>query len=101
VSHRNDCPTEWEARSQGARAYERGGSSWGNPYRDDGCEEAERAWRSGFYRAEQRRMEEEAERQFWEEDARRREEEAHFAALESEAPQEPAPEPPPGTEERS
>lgn len=66
MSHRSSCPTEWEARSEGARAFNRGGSSWNNPYRDGECEEAESAWRTGFRRAEQRHLEEEQERQYFE-----------------------------------
>lgn len=66
VSHRSSCPTEWEARSEGARAFNRGGSSWSNPYRDGECEEAEIAWRSGFRRAEQCQLEEEEERRYFE-----------------------------------
>lgn len=69
MSHRDSCPPRWEAERQGERAFERGYGS--NPYRgdfhDEGCPEAERAWRSGFYgaerREEERREEERIERQ--------------------------------------
>ena len=61
MSHRDDCPSYWEARSEGHRAGYRGYGS--NPYRPDpwgesGCPDAERAWRSGYYAGEERRQEE-------------------------------------------
>jgi hypothetical protein len=65
VSHRWDCPTDYEARRQGERAQERGEGRWRNPHGDTwrdgtGCEEAERAWDRGHRDAE-RREEERAE----------------------------------------
>lgn len=62
MSHRDSCPTDWEARREGERAFDRGYGS--NPYRggygEDRCEEAERAWRRGYSAAEERHSEERA-----------------------------------------
>lgn len=70
MSHRSDCKDPWEARREGERAYEWGGS---NPYRhgdafesfeDRHCRErSESEWRTGYNRAEiaaEERAEEEA-----------------------------------------
>ena len=107
MSHRWDCPTEWEARRDGERAAERGYGRGNNPYKEDffnrsHCEEAERAWNRGHRYAEERREEEQAaeraaerraaerrayERQQEEEYQRRQEEE--YCAQQQEPPQEP------------
>lgn len=97
MSHRSDCKDPWEARREGERAYERGYGV--NPYRDGDynenyddrrCrEEAESAWRRGYYAAEQQAEEEAAERaaQIRREEARAEEEayyEMEIAAREAE-----------------
>lgn len=64
MSHRESCPDRWEARREGERAHDRGYGSFRNPYGGYGesaCEEAERAWRSGWYDAERQQEEREAE----------------------------------------
>ena len=70
MSHRHDCPSEWDARRDGERAAERGYGI--NPYRerdysesydDQRCRErAERAFDSGRYAAEERMRDEAEER---------------------------------------
>lgn len=69
MSHRLNCPTEWEARHEGERAFDYGRSRASNPYEDSygnrerACPEAADDWRSGYRRAEMReeeRHEEEA-----------------------------------------
>lgn len=68
MSHRDDCPSRWEAERRGERDQEWGRSRSSNPYedyyhRDEGCPEAAGAWRDGYRRAERReeeRQEEEA-----------------------------------------
>ena len=61
MSHRWDCPTDYEARRRGERAFERGDGSWRNPYKEQigeqSCSEAEENWQRG-YRAAERREEE-------------------------------------------
>ena|SRR3990167_6007344 len=104
MSHRDDCPSRWEAERQGERAQEWGRSRSSNPHEslwpDEGCPEAADAWRSGYRRAE---MREEEQR---EEDAarhraamRQRELEAEdlypCAYPQEEFPTEPFPEEPP------
>lgn len=91
MSHRNECPTEWEARSQGARAYENGRSSWGNPYRDGGCEEAESAWRSGYRRAEARMEEARQEEEFYRQQENAAAEAEYAAQMEAEQQAQEAP----------
>jgi len=58
MSHRWNCPTDYEARRQGERAQEYGRGSWSNPHRsswpDEGCDEAARAWDRGYRDAEYR-----------------------------------------------
>lgn len=53
MSHRDSCPDRYDAEREGKRAFERGSSSFRNPYDDpfNGCEEASRAWDDGFRRA--------------------------------------------------
>jgi len=85
MSHRDDCPTRWEAERKGERDFEWGRSRSSNPYetisyRDEGCPEAADAWRSGYRRAEFR-----AEEQREEEAARRRAEVRRAYELEEEA----------------
>ena len=112
MSHRDDCPTDWEARREGERAYERGYGS--NPYRGNGwdersCPEAERAFdygrRQAEYRHEEQMAEERSERRRAE--ARREEQEqedAYYQQMmeqqyqeQQQQPEEPPPEeaPPP------
>lgn len=61
MSHRDDCPTEYEARRRGYRDGEDGRSRYSNPYRDE-CDEAASAWdrgyRSGAYDREEREEQE-------------------------------------------
>ena len=79
MSHRDDCPDRWEARREGERAFERGYGS--NPYRgDEGCPEAEQAWRSGYYAAESAERERHEE-EYW--DRRRAEARAEEEACEA------------------
>ncbi len=66
MSHRDDCPSEWEARRRGERDYEdRGYRSYHTPY-DGQCEEAveayRRAQRSAEYDAQDRAEAREAHR---------------------------------------
>jgi hypothetical protein len=81
MSHRDDCPSRWEAERQGERAQEWGRSRSSNPHEslwpDEGCPEAAEAWRSGYRRAE---MREEEQR---EEEAARHRAEMHRAELEA------------------
>lgn len=75
MAHRNDCPTEWEARREGERA---AGNGYGrNPYRDE-CEDAERAWDRGYRNMQERREEEEMQRRHEEERERQRIEEDYY-----------------------
>lgn len=105
MSHRDDCPDRWEARRQGERAFERGYGS--NPYRsrlgEDGCPDAEREWRSGYYAAERRAEEERAEMAADRRRAEARREEANLQAAwdqqyAQQYAQEPQPEPEPQEE---
>lgn len=75
MSHRWDCPTDWEARREGERAQENGRSRSSNPYddrywnRDRACPDAADEWARGYRRAEIReeeQREEEASRQRYE-----------------------------------
>lgn len=70
MSHRDDCPSRWDAEREGRRAFEWGRSRSSNPHEsiwhDEGCPEAADAWRSGYRRAEmcaEEEREEEAARQ--------------------------------------
>ena len=87
MSHRWDCPTPWEAEREGERAYERGRSSWSNPYDDRNsfdrhpCHEAERSWDRGYRYAERRHEEEVIEQRA----AERRRQEREWAQQEEEA----------------
>lgn len=81
MSHRWDCPTDWEARREGRRAGERGYGR--NPYDDpfpgdSYCEEAAANWRRGFQQGEYYRQEREYEERTAQEraDARR-----HYEAI--------------------
>lgn len=63
MRYSDECPPPWEARRAGEQAGHRG---WGsNPYREQlgelHCEDAESAWRRGYYAGEERRQEEEHE----------------------------------------
>ena len=92
MGHRWDCPTDWEARRQGERSFERGDGSWRNPYRDDwhrpSCEEAERAWSRGYRDAERQAEEHAAEQRAQaRRDQARREEAEYFRMQEEEAQQ--------------
>lgn len=74
MSHRDDCPSRWEAERKGRDAAHRHYSSYDNPYRDQygneqACPEAESAWSYGLNR-ERDRME----------DERREEQEREWAA---------------------
>jgi hypothetical protein len=67
LSHRDNCPTRWEAERQGARAFEYGSPSYSNPYgryhdRGNQCRDAERAWEDGHRRARRQAEEEAAHR---------------------------------------
>ena len=62
MSHRDDCPTRWEAERRGERDQECGRSRASNPFDDpwhrgEGCHEAADSWRSGYRRAEMREEE--------------------------------------------
>jgi hypothetical protein len=90
MSHRDECPTDYEARRQGERAYERGDGSWRNPYRDDysgeRCEDAERYWRRGYEAAEQRHEEQMAEERSAQRRAEERaQEERYYLQMQEEA----------------
>lgn len=67
MSHRWNCPTDWEARHEGERAHEWGRSRSSNPYkesywnRDKACPEAADEWNRGYRRAEMRAEEEREE----------------------------------------
>ena len=83
MSHRNDCPSRWDAEREGERAQEYGRSRSANPYDGDiwgegRCEEAADYWRSGYRRAEIR---EEEQR---EEEAMRQRAARHRAEMEAE-----------------
>ena len=78
---RDECPPSWKARDQGDEA---GYQGWGsNPYtrsaseRQDRpyCQDAERAWRAGEFRGEDRKRDEEYQQEL--EDRRRREAEEY------------------------
>lgn len=56
MSHRDDCPDEWDASAAGRRDAQDWGYS--RSYRFEECEEAQSAYRRGFY-AEQERQQEE------------------------------------------
>ena len=88
---RDECPPSWKARDQGDEAGHRG---WGsNPYtrltseRQDRpyCQDAERAWREGEFRGEDRRREEEYQQELEERHRREAEEYAHQVWLEEQA----------------
>lgn len=66
MSHRDDCPSRYEAERRGERDYERNGyRSYSTPYDsrfdDEGCPEAQRAYLDGQRHAEYRAEEEAAE----------------------------------------
>lgn len=66
MSHKRDCPTRWEAERQGERDQSYGRASYSNPYsrqpfENDHCREAERAWEDGHRSAQRRQEEQEAE----------------------------------------
>lgn len=63
MSHRYDCPTDYEARRRGKIDYERRGyRSYYAPDEIRDCPEAERAYQDGQRQAEYRAEEEAAER---------------------------------------
>ena len=67
MSHRWNCPTDWEAKREGERAFEYGRSRYSNPYedspwnRDRACPEAAEEWERGHRYAEMRAEEEREE----------------------------------------
>lgn len=67
MSHRWNCPTDWEARHEGERAFDYGRSPLSNPYEDDywnrdrACPEAAEEWDRGYRSAEMRAEEEREE----------------------------------------
>ncbi len=66
MSHRDTCPSRWEAEREGERAQEHGYGRFRNPYdehygNDRACEEASEAWRDGYRRAECREEEQREE----------------------------------------
>ena len=78
MSHRWDCPSEYEARTRGERDYESYGyRRYSTPY-DGECEEAARAYSRGMASAEYRAEEEAAERRAIQ--RRQAEEEAMYQA---------------------
>lgn len=80
MSHRWDCPSEWEARLAGEHSYERSGyRSYYTPERFEDCEDAARAYHDG-QRAAERRAEERAEQEAWE---RQQEERRRWAMIEA------------------
>jgi hypothetical protein len=111
MSHRWSCPSDWEARREGERAFENGRSMYSNPYedsywnRDNACREAAEEWERGHRRAEireeERREEEAAHRRASLRRAEEEAEEAYYYERQAEyehyaAPQEePLPEEPP------
>lgn len=60
MSHREDCPDEWEARAAGRRDAQSYGYSRASRWED--CEDAQSAYRRGFY-AEEDRIREEREQE--------------------------------------
>ena len=67
MSHRDDCPSRYEARRRGERDYEdRGYRSYRTPYDshfgEEGCPEAKRAYEEGQRHAEYRAEQESEER---------------------------------------
>lgn len=93
MSHRLNCPSDWEARREGERAHESGRSRSSNPYedhywnRDRACPDAAEEWRRGFLRAEireeERREEEVARRRAAWRRAEADAEEAYYAEQEA------------------
>jgi len=64
MSHRDNCPTRWQAEREGQDAFARGAGRYSNPYDrshggSDHCRDADRAWEDGHRQAE-RHAEEEA-----------------------------------------
>jgi hypothetical protein len=90
MSHRFDCPSKYEARRTGERAFERGDGSWRNPYKsdwpDEGCPEAAQEWRRGYRDAERRQEEREEEERIERhlQEVRAQEEARYNAAMEDE-----------------
>jgi len=79
MSHRWDCPTDYEAEREGRRAAERGMGRYSNPYSESGwtpCGEAEAHWQSGYRTGERARREEREEEERMEERAMQRRREA-------------------------
>lgn len=96
MSHRWDCPTDYEAEREGRRAAERGMSRYSNPYMDHSwtpCEEAQENWMRGYRAGERaRELREEEEREEQRAIERRRqaiEEESYYASLQEEQYPEP------------
>lgn len=82
MSHRWDCPTDYEAEREGRRAAERGYSRYSNPYSDFGfqpCHEAEEHWQRGYRAGEREREEREAEERYQRQMDERRRQEAEEA----------------------
>lgn len=102
MSHRWDCPRDWEARHEGERAFDYGRSRSSNPYedtywnRDHACHEAAEEWDRGYRRAEMRAEEEREEEAARQRAARRR---AEAEAEEAYFYPEPAYEPEPYSED--
>ena len=84
MSHRWNCPTDWEARHEGERAFEYGRSRYSNPYedgpfnRDSACPEAAEEWDRGHRHAEMRADEEREEEAARQRSERRRAEEQEY-----------------------
>jgi hypothetical protein len=92
MSHRDDCPSRWQAKREGERAFDNGLGSWRNPYREDwpdqGCPEAQRAWCDGFRDAERREEERQIEAAQERAHEQRRREEAMYEEMYQQAQQE-------------
>lgn len=83
MSHRWDCPTDYEARRRGEDMFNRGYGSYSNPYRDsfgeEHCPEAEQNWQRGYRDAERRDEERREEERIIEmQREHRRQEEARY-----------------------
>lgn len=98
MSHTDSCPSDWEARREGERAFDRGRSRSSNPYDDQYayrgygdppyCEDAARAFDRGYNAARQQREDEEYEARRAEEAARQRAEDEYYERIRYERQQE-------------
>jgi hypothetical protein len=83
MSHREDCPDEWEARAAGRRDAQECGYSRSSRFEE--CEDAQSAYRRGFYAEQERQQEEQwllEQQQRAEEE--RAQEEAYWEAMAAE-----------------